>query len=368
MKIIFSSNSSWSVYNFRQNLLTAFTEKGYEVYIIAPDGEYLQKLSELGYKTKSIEIDNSSKSIFSNIKLLFDLYRLYKLIKPDVVLHNAIKPNIYGAIICRILRIPVINNISGLGAMFMSHNFSSYIGKQLYKFSQQKVNHIFFQNSSDLSLFLSKKIVKIEQCSLIPGSGVDLDRFRPRITDQNNGTTKFCYVGRLLGDKGIYEFIEAAQKIKSTYSNVEFYILGELYLKHPTSVSREKLEEWIESGLVIFLGKSDHVENELYKFDCIVLPSYREGLSRVLLEASSMGIPAITSNVPGCIDVIEDGRNGFICKVKDSEDLYYQMRKFLSIPKEERIKMGKYGREKVVKKFDERFVIAEYLNVIEQLN
>jgi len=367
MKLIFSSNSSWSIYNFRTALLLALSAQGFDIYIVAPKGKYLDKLNDLGFQTVPIVIDNSSQNILANIKLMFDLFRLYRTLNPDIVLHNAIKPNIYGALVCRLLGIPVINNISGLGSIFMSHGVSSFFGKLLYRFSQQKAKKVFFQNSADLSFFKSNNLIKPEQCSLLPGSGVDLERFKPMLTKRDDALIKFCFVGRLIGDKGIYEFIAAAKKMKSVYSNVEFYILGELYLKNPTSISKEKLDEWIAEKTIIYLGKSDSVEKELSKFDCIVLPSYREGMARVLLEASSMAIPIITSDVPGCADVVENNKNGFICKVKNSEDLFLQMEKFISLSYDKRLKMGVYGREKVVKEFDEKIVIEKYIEAIDQI-
>lgn len=367
MKIVFSSNSSWSIYNFRRNLLYHLSLKGYDLILIAPPGEYLDKLRDLGYKTDSIRIDSSSTGIFSNLRLLLDLFRLYKLEKPDLVLHNAIKPNIYGALVCRWLNIPVINNISGLGSMFMNRNVYSYLGKIFYRVSQKKVNRVFFQNSSDLSLFIENNIVNKHQCVLIPGSGIDLERFKPKENILKDEKIKFCFVGRLLGDKGIFEYICAAKKIKSKYLDTEFYILGELYLQNPTSVSQSTLDEWINQRIVIFLGKTDSVEDELYKFDCIVLPSYREGLSRVLLEAASMAIPIITTNVPGCREVVEDNKNGFLCKVKDSDDLSRQMEKIIGLSIEERKQMGLCGRVKVEKEFDEKVVIQQYLEAISEI-
>ena len=367
MKLIFSSNSSWSVYNFRGNLLKKLSTLGFDIVIIAPEGPYLAKLGDLGYTTIAIDIDNSSRSVLANLKLLRDYFLLYKKEKPDLVLHNAVKPNIYGAVICRILKIPVINNISGIGAIFMSGGLSSALGKVLYRVSQKKVQTVFLQNPTDYKLFIDNKLISTQQGKIIPGSGVDIDRFKPVKIEREDSTIKFCFVGRLIGDKGIYEFIEAAKKAKRENLNTAFYILGELYLQHPTAVKQAILDQWVSEGIVEFLGKSDEVEKELSQFDCIVLPSYREGLSRVLLEASSMAVPAITSDVPGCIDVIEHGKNGFICKAKDSADLYTQMKRFISLSKEERNKMGAYGRLKIEKEFDEKIVIEHYLKAITQI-
>jgi len=366
MKLIFSSNSSWSVYNFRCNLLTRLALLDTEIVIIAPDGPYLEKLNGLGYKTIPIQIDNSSRSILSNLRLFRDYFNIYNREKPDIVLHNAVKPNIYGALVCRILNIPVINNISGIGAIFMSGGFSTVLGKILYRVSQKKVHTVFLQNPTDYNLFVNNKLITAHQGQIIPGSGVDLERFRPVKKQSSNPATKFCFVGRLIGDKGIYEFIEAAKKVKQEGLDASFYILGELYLQHPTAVQQETLDQWVRDGILEFLGKSDHVEKELSQFDCIVLPSYREGLSRVLLESCSMAIPAITTDVPGCVDVIEHGKNGFICRAKDSEDLYLQMRKFIDLSVEEREQMGAYGRLKIEQEFDENIVINHYLKAINQ--
>lgn len=367
MKIIFSSNSSWSVYNFRKNLLLSLKDTGYDIIVVAPKGKYLDKLIALGFQVHAITLDNSSVGIFTNLQYIFDLYKAYKYITPDVVLHNAVKPNIYGALVCRLLKIPVINNISGLGTIFLSNNISSKLGKLLYSISLKKVNTIFFQNPVDLSLFLKKKLVNEDQSILIPGSGIDLKRFRPKNDIRDNNITKFCFVGRLLRDKGIFEFIEAVKYIKSKDNNCEFYILGELYEQNPTAISQGTLDNWISQKLVTFLGKTDTVENEFQKFDCIVLPSYREGLSRVLLEASAMAIPAITTDVPGCNDVIEHGKNGLLCKVKDSQSLIKQIEAFIALTNEERQQMGRYGRKKVEEQFDEKIVIQAYLYAISKI-
>jgi glycosyltransferase involved in cell wall biosynthesis len=367
MKLIFSSNSSWSIFNFRLNLLREIKALGFDIKIVAPTGPYLDKLKGLGYETIPIEIDNSSRSVFSNLKLIGDYYTIYKREKPDLILHNAIKPDIFGALVCRFLKIPVINNISGVGALFMSGGLSSSLGKLLYRVSQKKVHTVFLQNPADYKLFIDNSLITSNQAKILPGSGVDIERFKPVQNHRVDGIIKFGFIGRLIGDKGIYEFIEAARNIKRDNFNVSFYILGELYPKHPTAVHEETLYQWIQSGLVEFLGKSDEVEKVLNKFDCIVLASYREGLSRVLLEACSMAIPVITTNVPGCIDVVENGKNGFVCKAKDSEDLCRQMKHFMALSKEDRGKMGRYGRYKIENEFDEKIVLKQYLNAIGQI-
>jgi len=367
LKIVFSSNSSWSVYNFRLNLLHELSKRGYTVIIVAPPGEYLNKLKDNGFEISPIEINNYSKGILDNLHLIYKLYLKYKYLKPDIVLHNAIKPNIYGSLVCRFLQIPVINNISGLGSLFIGDSYLKKIAVFFYRLSQKKAFRVFFQNQFDFDLFLNLKIINTYQAALIPGSGVDLERFKPKKKLFFDNSLKFCFVGRLIKDKGIYEYIEAAEKIKEKYSNVKFYILGEMMPQNPNSISQIDLNNWQNKKTIHYLGKTDFVENELNKFDCVVLPSYREGLSRVLLEASSMAIPIITTNVPGCVDVVENNINGFVAKVKDIDDLILQIEKMINLSKIERDIMGENGRKIIENKFDEKIVINSYLKTIEDV-
>ena len=367
MKIVFTSNSSWSIYNFRKNLLLKLQSIGYQIILVSPKSDYQDKLKQLGFKCESLKINSSSTGFISNFKILYNLYRIYKKINPDIALHNAAKPNIYGAIVCRILNVPVINNISGLGTLFLNNKLTSKIGRYLYKISQKKVHTIFFQNDDDMSLFIKKKLVKKEQTQLIPGSGVDLSKFQPCEKKQNE-IIKFGFIGRLLKDKGIFEYINAAKLIlKKFEGKCRFYVLGEIYKENPTAVTKKQLDKWIDDNTITYLEKTDLVEEEMKNFDCIILPSYREGLSKVLLEASAMGIPAITTDVPGCKHVVEDSKNGFICNVKDATDLSNSIERFICLSKEERDKMSQFGRKKAVDEFDENIVIDNYIKVIQSI-
>ncbi len=367
MKIVFTSNSSWSIYNFRKNLLLKLQFLGYQIILVSPKSDYQDKLKQLGFKCESLKINSSSTGFVSNFKVLYNLYKIYKKNNPDIVLHNAAKPNIYGAIVCRILNIPVVNNISGLGTLFLNNKLSSKTGRYLYKISQKKVHTVFFQNHDDMSLFIERKLVKKEQSQLIPGSGVDLTKFQPCVKDRNK-IIKFGFIGRLLKDKGIFEYIEAAQLISKKYEGkCKFYVLGEIYKENPTAVTKKQLDEWIDNNTITYLEKTDLVEEEMKNFDCIILPSYREGLSKVLLEACAMGIPAITTDVPGCRDVIEDSKNGFICNVKDVTDLSNSIERFICLSNEERDKMGQFGRKKAVEEFDENIVMDNYIKVIHSI-
>ena len=366
-KIIFTSNSSWSIYNFRKNLLLKLQSLGYQIICVSPKSNYQDKLKELGFLCRTISINSSSTGFMSNIKILFNLYNTYKDINPDIVMHNAAKPNIYGAIICRVLNIPAINNISGLGTLFLNNKISSKFGRYLYRISQKKVHTVFFQNSDDMSLFIEGNLVKKEQSKLIPGSGVDLVKFKPCKRKQNE-VEKFAFIGRLLRDKGIFEYIQAAElALKKYKQKCKFYVLGDIYKENPTAVTDQQLSKWIDKNIIIYLKKTDLVEEKMKNFDCIVLPSYREGLSKVLLEASAMGIPSITTNVPGCRDIVEDSQNGFICNAKDVVSLFNSIERFIHLSDEQKNKMSQYSRKKAEEQFDENIVINSYIKVIRSI-
>ena len=364
MKIIFSSNISWSIYNFRLSLLKSLQKEGHEIFTVASEDKYSEKLVEAGFTFEAIDINNNSINPIEDLKTIYKYYKIYKKIKPDVICHNAIKPNIYGTIAAGLLKIPTINNISGLGTLFIKKSFTTKIGKLLYRFSQKKASKVFFQNNEDFNLFVDNNLVKKDKSQVIPGSGVNTDRFKPKKTIKRDGNFKFLFIGRLLYHKGIREYIDAIKILRKEYPLVEFNILGSLYIANSTFVSRDELTSWVDEKLVNYLGETDTVEEVLKTVDCVVLPSYREGLSKVLVEASSMALPIVTTNVSGCKDVVIDNETGFLCKVKSSEDLSQKMEKMLMLTKNERILMGQKARERAIKVFDEKIIINHYKNAI----
>ena len=365
MKIIFSSNISWSIYNFRRGLLMSLKKDGHHIYTIASKDDYSNKLEELGFRHTNIIINNNSKNPINDLNLIYQYYKIYKKIAPDVICHNAIKPNIYGTIAAGILNIPVVNNISGLGTIFINNNFSTIIAKLLYFISQKKAAAVFFQNSSDLELFLKNKLINKNKCIIIPGSGVNTKKFvREMGINKLNKKFTFLFIARLIYIKGIIEFVEAAKIIKNKFPNVQFDILRPIYSSGETAIKPSELEEWISSGYINYLGESDLVKQEMDKANCVVLPSYREGLSKVLIEASSMSLPIITTNVPGCKDVVIDGETGFLCKVKDHIDLALQMEKMIMLSSQEIKLMGEKGRKRAIEVFDENIIINHYKNII----
>lgn len=364
-KVIISINTSWNIFNFRVGLLQALQQDGYQIICVAPYDEYSLKLEELGFEYHPIKMNNKGTNPLEDMKLIYNYYTLYKKIDPDIILQYTIKPNIYGSLAALLLNKKVISNISGLGTVFLNKKLSSKIAQWLYKISLRK-NIVFFQNQQDRNLFIKNKLVKENQTDLVAGSGIDTGVFKPNETYTENKDFTFIMIARLVRDKGIMEYIEAIKILKEKYSNIHFKLLGDLYLDNPTAINKEELNGWIDNNIIEYLGHSDDVKSEILKVDCVVLPSYREGLSRVLLEAGSLGKPMITTDAPGCNDLVEHGINGFLCGVKNSIDLAEQMEKMITISFEERKKMGIHSRKKIVTHFDEKLVIDKYINHIRE--
>jgi len=367
MKIIFSSNISWSIYNFRLKLLKSLQKEGHEIYAVANEDEYSVKLVNEGFHFEAINSNNNATNPLEDLKTIYSYYKIYKKIQPDVICHNAIKPNIYGTIAAGLLNIPTVNNISGLGTLFIKKSFSTKIAKFLYKFSQKKATKVFFQNNDDLNLFIKNKLINTSKVQVIPGSGVDTSRFIPNADKKEDSSFQFLFIGRLLYDKGIREYVDAVRLLKNKYPTVKFNILGPLYENNATAITQETLDSWIKNNEIIYLGQTDQVEEVMKNMDCVVLPSYREGLSKVLIEASSMGLPIVTTNVPGCRDVVIDNETGFLCEVRNSEDLAKKMEKILLQSVEERKEMGDKARKRAIAVFDEQIIIQHYKNAINEI-
>lgn len=360
-------NTSWNIFNFRLGLLKALSKEGYKIIAIAPKDEYSKKLEEFGFEYYNIDINNKGTNPLEDAKLVYDFYRLYKKITPDILLHYTIKPNIYGSMAARMLNIPVISNISGLGTVFLNNNLSSNIARFLYKIALKSPKKVFYQNSHDRELFIESNLVNREKTALLPGSGIDTEKFKPVLESKVEvRKLRFLFIARLLRDKGLVEYVNAAKQFLHN-SKIEFCILGSFYAGNPTAITENEMKVWEEENNIKYLGTSDDVKMLISKADCIVLPSYREGLSRVLLEAASMAKPIITTNVPGCREVVDDGVNGYLCQVKNVRSLAKQMKKMILLSENERIEMGSKGRKKVIKEFDEKIVIQEYSKAIDCL-
>ena len=364
-KILFNLNSSWNIFNFRLGLIKFLQSEGFEVIALAPRDEYVNHLESAGVKCHNIFLNQKGTNPITDFFLFIQYLRLFNKIKPDLILSYTIKPNIYGNFAASILKIPTINNISGLGTLFIKTNFISSIGKILYKLSLRSSNHIFFQNNNDLELFIKSRLIKPYKCSVIPGSGVNTSIFKQN--KKTNKGSKFLFVGRLIGDKGVFEYLEAAKQVLLEYPNVNFFLAGELGYNSKTAITQNQLDNYtISNRQIKYLGKTDDMLSLLKSVDVMVLPSYREGLSKSLIEAASMSLPIITTDVPGCIDVVKNEYNGLICQVKSIRSLEKSIKKIIKLSAEKRHEMGVNGRKIAISKFDEKIIIQYYLKVIKK--
>ncbi len=368
-KIVISSNTAWNLKNFRIGLIQQLISNGYEVIAVAPQDKLNNDERLLGCRFIDFEMDNGSINILQNISLLWRYYHLIIKEKPDLCLLYTIKPNIFGSIACTLGGIPYINNITGLGTIYIKGGWMKNLVSLLYKIALRKSSTIFFQNKDDLHYFLEQKTVKANVVKIIPGSGINLIRFKPIIKEirkSNESIFRFLLIARMLIDKGIIEFVNAARMMKQAGINAEFCLLGYLDVQNPSAISSEQMKEWTDQGFVQYLGAFDDVRENIVLADCVVLPSYREGIPRTLLEAAAMAKPIITTNVVGCKEVVEHGVNGLLCEVRSAQDLALKMRDMLLLSNEQRGMLGRNGRLKMEREFDEKKVIQEYLQAIEQ--
>ncbi|TXK36808.1 glycosyltransferase family 4 protein [Pontibacter qinzhouensis] len=366
MRIALVINTSWNIYNFRLRLIEALLAQGHEVVAVAPYDNYSQKLELAGCQFVPVPISQSTNPV-TDLKLLWRLYRTYRRLKPDVLLHYTIKPNIYGTIAAKLAGIPAINNVSGLGTVFIVKDFVAAVAQALYRFAFRFPGKVFFQNADDQKLFLEKELVRQEITEVLPGSGIDLEAFVPAATYQRNQPFVFLMVARLMFEKGIAEYVEAARLVKARFPEVRCQVLGAIADSNRSGISPELLAEWRQAGDIEYLGFTDDVAPIVAQADCVVLPSYREGTPRTLLEAAAMAKPLIATDVPGCREVVKDNENGLLCQVRSATDLAAKMLQLLQLSNEQLQQMGQASRKLAETKFNDRFVIDRYLAAIAEV-
>lgn len=360
MKIAIVLNTSWNIFNFRMNFIRTLMAAGHEVHTIAPEDDYTRYLRQAGCIHHRVRMDSRGANPFKDSALIFELLWIYRKVKPDVVLHYTIKPNIYGTLAASILKIPAINNVCGLGTVFLKNNLVSAFAILLYKISFRYASKVFFQNNDDLNLFVTRKLVPEKAVDIVPGSGIDLKKFQP-VTFRRNEKFTFLLISRLITDKGVMEYIDAIRKLKASGVTARFQVLGAMDPRHKRGIKREVISKWIDSDLIEYLGTTDDVRQHIGNADCIVLPSYREGTPRTLLEAASSSKPIIATDVPGCNHVVKHNFNGLLCRLKDPADLAEKMKQMASLPDEQLIEFGVNGRRKMELEYNESVVINKYL-------
>ena len=345
-------------------LIRRLNKEGYKVCVLTQFDGYESLIANEVDQIKPLFISRKGVNPFIDFFTILDFVKHFIRIKPMLILLFTIKPVIYGSIAARLMKVRSIVMITGLGTAFITDNWITKVVKTLYRFSLVSVSTAFFQNVDDKDLFVVNRLVDSRVCRLTPGSGVDLDKFFRADLPVNNEMI-FLLIGRMLWDKGIGEFVDAARNIKSIYPNIRFQLLGPLGVENRTSISNEQMDEWQKDGIIEYLGETDNTVTYIERACCVVLPSYREGTSRVLLEAAAMGRPLIATDVPGCREVIKDGVTGFLCRSGDYLDLSDKIELMLKLPYESRRIMGAKGREKIENEFNQDIVCDLYIDAIE---
>jgi glycosyltransferase involved in cell wall biosynthesis len=367
VKVVLISNTAWNIYNFRGSLIRALQQKGYDVVAVAPPDEYAPRIAETGARYIPLPMDNSGTNPWRDFKLWFSLRRIFRRERPGCVLSFTIKPNLYGALAARSLGIPAISNVSGLGTAFIKLNWVTRVVRGLYRAGLHAASKVFFQNRDDLEFFVREGLVDEPKTALLPGSGVDVHSFAPMPAPVGADRFRFLLHGRIMRDKGVGEYVEAAARIREQDARCEFALMGFPGVVNATAITMAEIRDWVQGGTITYIPPVDDVRAEIAKADCVVLPSYREGTPKALLEAASMGKPIIATDVPGCRQVVEDGRTGFLVKVRDAADLAEKMQRMIQLPRAEREAMGLRGREKMVREFDERIVLDAYVRAVREL-
>jgi glycosyltransferase involved in cell wall biosynthesis len=362
--VLISANSFWNIANFRSGLIEALVSAGHRVIIAAPQADARWAQSH-GAEVVEIDIDRSGLNPFTDATLWFAYLRLFRRTGNALFLSFTAKPNIYGSLAAHIAGIPSLPNVSGLGTAFIGEGLLSHFVSLLHRLAFRKCPVVFFQNPDDRDLFLDRRIVRPGQAQLLPGSGVDLERFAP--SPPTDGSVRFLFVGRLLGDKGVREFVEAAELLRSEEPAWRFQLLGPFDEGNRSAIKDVELRSWIERESVEYLGEAEDVRPHIAAATAVVLPSYREGLPRSLLEAAAMARPLVATDVPGSRRIVQHGVNGLLCAPRDPLSLAEALRQVGLMGAERRAAMGQAGRALVEREYGEHQVVAAYLDALKQL-
>lgn len=365
MRVLILANNDVGLYKFRKELIEELTYPGSyiegrddepcEVFISLPEGEFVSELVRLGCTYINTPVDRRGVNPVKDFKLFMQYRKILKEVKPDIVFSYTIKPNIYGGMACAEKNIPYVANITGLGTAVENKGILQAITLMLYKFALHKAKTIFFQNLENKQFFLNHKLY-LDKHKMVPGSGVNLDYYQVEDYPEPD-TIDFVFVARIMKEKGINQYLDAADAIKREYPQTRFHICGFCEQNY-----EDRINELVKSGLIIYHGLVADMR-EIYKqIHCVIHPTYYpEGLSNVLLEAAASGRPIITTNRSGCREVVDDGVNGFVVNEQNSEDLIDKIKKFLELSWNEKKQMGLSGRKKVEREFDRKIVVDKYL-------
>lgn len=366
MRIVLSANAAWNLAGFRRPIIDVMRARGDEVICVAPTGPEQFDLEMAGCRFVPIAIDAKGANPLRDGRLMLSYLGVYRRLRPDVALHFTIKPVIYGSLAARCLGVPVVNTITGLGTAFLSGGLLKNVVEGLYRAALRHGSTV-FQNADDLGLFRQRRLIAPKDGIAVSGSGIDLAAYRP-VALPRSRTTTFLMIGRMLRDKGVLEFVEAARMVGQGDGRARFQLLGPAGVANRSAIAESTLSQWALDGVVEYLGECTDVRPAIAAADCIVLPSYREGMPRVLLEAAAMGRPMIASDVPGCRQVVTDGMEGFLCRPRDAQSLATQFHRFLTLDQSARERMGEAARKKAVACFDAKAVAGTYLDLVNRIS
>jgi len=365
-RIAIVANTTWNIFNFRLNVIRRLLADGYEVTVLAPLDKFITYTEILPDVTHVPlrHLDRDSVNPFRDLQLFWELFRQYRRLQPDIVLHYTVKPNIYGAMAARLRGIPSLAVVTGLGYSLMHPGWINVVTRWLYKLSLRFHRQVIFENGDDRQLFESLGLVRTGQSVAVKGCGVDTRHFHPngRLTAPDHVT--FTFIGRLLYDKGIREFVEAAGRVGERHPQARFWIVGDIDRENPSAVRNEDLVRWIRHPRIHYHGSTDDIRQVLAQTDCVVLPSYREGMPRVIMEAMAMERPVITTDTAGCRETVDDGVTGYLVQVQDTDTLSLAMERFLALDEAARQTMGRSGREKALREFDDRLIAEQLTDMI----
>ncbi|MGE0873768.1 MAG: glycosyltransferase family 4 protein [Burkholderiales bacterium] len=360
-------NTAWNIANFRAGLIAALQAGGFRVTAYAPPDAYVPAIEALGARFVPMALENARTNPLLELGTLLRMLRLLGGERPSLLLTYTPKVNIYLSLAARVRGIPVIANVSGLGRTFIAGGWLTRVTRLLYRAAFSWPRKVFFQNAQDRDEFIAAGLVRTERTALLPGSGVDVARFSPRPARPEDGRFVFLMAARLLWDKGVREYVDAARLLRAEFPHAVFRLVGFLDVPSPAAVPRADVEAWQREGLIDYPGHADDMAPLYAAADCVVLPSYREGMPRTLLEAAAMGLPVCATDVPGCRHAVVEGETGFLCPPRDAASLADAMRRVLRLAPEARRAMGAAARARVLREFDERIVIARYLEAVREV-
>lgn len=378
MKFMLVATSILSVINFRGDLLNEISNKGYSIHIVLPEQFKNDPIEAIllskGYAVNYINLSRASISLIGDFKYFIQLFILINKVKPDILLSYTVKPVIYGSIAAKLAGIKEkYSLITGLGYAFVGLGSKNSILKKiiflLYKIALYCSNKVIFQNLDDAELFEKMNLVNSKKNNIVNGSGVDLSHYNYDLTILEEYAPeqpiKFLMLGRIIGDKGIREYIAAATELKKKYGAKVIFQLGGGLDTNPTAIQQKELDEWVSTGVIEYLGKLQDVRPTITNSHVFILPSYREGTSRSILEAMSIGRPIVTTNVAGCRQLVEVGRNGYLAEAKSVQSLVDAIEKMINLSSNELIQMGTYSRKIVEDKYDVHKVNEHMLTIMD---